>query len=64
MEKTTISNIETGITKKCDILYKNSKRLEVVIEETTIKVILKKNTINEKFYSGKFSNMDFQSSGE
>ena len=42
----------------------NSEPSEVVIEETTIKVILKKNTINEKFYSGKFSNMDFQSSGE
>ena len=40
MEKTTISNIETGISKKWDILYKNKTRLELVIENTTIKLTL------------------------
>ena len=64
MEKTIISNIETGISKKCDILYKNNSRLEVAIEETTIKIILKKNNHLDKYYLGKFSNMEFQSTGE
>jgi len=64
MEKTTIINIETGVSKNCDILYKNNNRLEVVIEKTTIKIILKKNNTHDKFYIGNFSNMDFQSSGE
>ena len=45
MEKTTIINIETGISKKCDILFKNKNILEVVIEDTTIKItLIKKKT--------------------
>ncbi|MBI28788.1 MAG: hypothetical protein CMI95_02710 [Pelagibacteraceae bacterium] len=64
MEKTTISNIETGISKKCDILYKNKTRLELVIENTTIKLTLIKLNPIEKYYKAKFSNMDFQSTGE
>ncbi len=64
MEKTTISNIETGVTKNCDILYKSIKKIELVIEGTTIKVILKKNNPLDKYYVGKISNMDFQSTGE
>ena len=35
MEKTKIENIETGILKECDILYKNKTRLELVVEKTT-----------------------------
>jgi len=42
MKKTIIKNIATGISKKCDILSKNDNFLEVVLEGTTIKVILKK----------------------
>ena len=64
MEKTTISNIETGISKNCDILYKNKNKLEVAIEGTTIKIILKKNNPLDKYYLGRLSNMDFQSTGE
>tara|TARA_B100001123_G_scaffold12447_1_gene14573 strand:- start:53 stop:247 length:195 start_codon:yes stop_codon:yes gene_type:complete len=64
MEKTIISNIETGISKNCDILYKNKNRLEVAIEGTTIKIILKKNNPLDKYYLGRLSNMDFQSTGE
>ena len=64
MEKTTISNTETGVSKKCDILYKNDTRLELVIEETTIKIILTKTNPNDNYYKGKLSNMDFQSKGE
>ena len=60
MQKTTIRNIETGISKNCDILKKNDKFLEVVIENTTIKIILKK--INNK-YVGKFKEMEFISTG-
>ena len=63
MEKTTIKNTETGITKNCDILFKNHLRLELVLEKTTIKIILKKKSPLDKFYLGKFSNMDFISSG-
>jgi len=64
MEKTSISNIETGITKNCDIIYKNDKKLELVVEGTTIKIILKKNNPLDQYYKGKISNMDFQSSGD
>ena len=64
MEKTIISNIETGISKNCDILYKNKNKLEVAIEGTTIKIILKKNNPLDKYYLGRLSNMDFQSTGE
>ena len=42
MDKTKIKNIETGIIKNCDILKKNEQFLEVVIENTTIKILLKK----------------------
>ena len=58
MEKTIITNTETGISKQCDILKKNDKYMEVVIEETTIKIILKR---KNNIYVGKFKNMEFQS---
>ena len=60
MDKTKITNIETGITKNCDILKKNEQFLEVVIENTTIKILLKK--INNN-YVGKYKDMEFVSSG-
>ena len=60
MHKTTIRNLETNIEKKCDILNKNDKILEVVIENTTIKLILfKKN----KLYVGRFKDLEFVSNG-
>ena len=62
MKKTKIKNIETGIIKNCDILLKNDRFLEVVIEDTTIKITLKKK--NDKLYLGKYKNMEFISSGE
>ena len=46
MQKTTIQNIETGVTKNCDILKKNDQFLEVVLEGTTIKILLKNKEIN------------------
>ena len=58
MKKTTITNTETGITKQCDILSKNDKFMEVVLENTTIKILLKK---KNNIYIGKFKNMEFQS---
>ena len=60
MLKTTIKNLETNIQKKCDILKKNENYLEVVIEGTTIKILLKKHN-NE--YFGKYKDMEFISSG-
>ena len=61
MNKTKIKNIETGITKNCDILKKNPQFLEIVIENTTIKILLKK--INNN-YVGKYKDMEFVSSGD
>ena len=60
MQKTIIQNVETGVTRSCDILKKNDKILEVVLEGTTIKILLKKN--NNK-YIGKFKEMEFISTG-
>ena len=60
MQKTIITNIETKISKNCDILKKNDQYLEVVLEGTTIKILLKKN--NGK-YIGKYKNMEFFSLG-
>ena len=60
MQKTIIQNIATGVTKNCDILKKNDKILEVVLEGTTIKILLKKH--NNK-YIGKFKEMEFVSTG-
>ena len=51
---------ETGIKKNCDILIKNEKILEVVIEGTTVKILLKKHNNN---YIGKFKEMEFISTG-
>ena len=60
MHKTTIKNLETNIQKKCDILKINDKVLEVVIENTTIKLTLfKKN----KLYVGRFKDLEFVSNG-
>ena len=56
MNKTIITNSETGISKKCDILKKNDKIMEVVIEETTIKILLRK---KNNLYIGNFNNMEF-----
>ena len=60
MQKTIIQNIETGVTKNCYILKKNEKILEVGLEGTTIKILLKKH--NNK-YIGKFKEMEFISTG-
>ena len=60
MQKTKIQNIETGITKNCDILKKNEQFLEVVLEGTTIKILLKK---QRDKYIGKFKDMEFVSTG-
>ena len=60
MEKTQIKNIETRISKTCDILKKNNQFMEVVIEGTTIKILFKK--INNQ-YVGKFKDMEFFSTG-
>ncbi|MDC0343015.1 hypothetical protein OAN10_02075 [Alphaproteobacteria bacterium] len=60
MRQTIIKNIATGITKKCDILSKNDNFLEVVLVDTTIKIILKKKS---DIYIGSYKNMEFTSEG-
>ena len=60
MKQTVIKNIATGISKKCDILRKNDNFLEVVLEGTTIKIILKKKS---EVYIGSYKNMEFISEG-
>ena len=60
MRQTIIKNIATGITKNCDILKKNDKILEVVLESTTIKIILKK---KGEIYVGSYKEMEFTSEG-
>ena len=60
MNKTKIKNIASGIQKNCDILRKNDQLLEVVIEDTTIKILLKKKTNK---YIGYFKDMEFESDG-
>ena len=60
MNKTKIKNIASGIEKNCDILRKNDQFLEVVLEDTTIKILLKKK--NNKFI-GYFKDMEFESDG-
>ena len=60
MLKTTIKNLETDIEKKCDILKKNDKILEVVIENTTIKLTLFK---KKNLYVGRFKDLEFVSNG-
>ena len=60
MKQTIIKNIATGITKKCDILKKNDNFLEVILEGTTIKIILKK---KGEIYVGSYKDMEFTSKG-
>ena len=60
MKKTKIKNISSGIEKNCDILRKNDHILEVVLEGTTIKILLKKQTNK---YIGYFKEMEFESDG-
>ena len=60
MIKTKIKNIASGIEKNCDILRKNDDILEVVLEDTIIKIFLKKK--GEK-YIGYFKDMEFESDG-
>ena len=61
MQKTNIKNIATGIFKKCDILKKNDQFLEVVLEDTTIKILLKK---QKNIYIVKYKDMEFISDGD
>ena len=60
MRQTIIKNIATGITKNTDILKKNDNFLEVVLEGTTIKIILKK---KGEIYFGSYKDMEFTSEG-
>ncbi len=60
MRQTIIKNIATGIAKNCDILKKNDNFLEVVLEGTTIKIILKK---KGEIYVGSYKDMEFTSLG-
>ena len=60
MRQTIIKNISTGVTKNCDILSKNDKYLEVVLQGTTIKIILKKKL---NVYIGSYKDMEFTSEG-
>ena len=60
MKKTKIKNIASGIEKNCDILKKNESILEVVLEGTTIKILLKKKTNK---YIGYYKEMEFESDG-
>ena len=60
MRQTIIKNIATGITKKCDILFKSDNFLEVVLIDTTIKITLKKKS---GIYIGSYKNMEFISKG-
>ena len=60
MKKILIKNIATGIEKKCDILKKNDNFLEVVIEHTTIKILLKKKS---NIFIGTYKEMEFISEG-
>ena len=60
MKQTIVKNIETGITKKCDILSKNNNFLEVVLEGTTIKLTLKRKL---DVYIGFYKGMEFISEG-
>ena len=60
MSKTIIKSTLSGIEKRCDILKKNNNYLEVVLENTTIKIILKK---NNNLYIGKYKDMEFVSTG-
>ena len=60
MKKTTVKNIATGITKKCDILRKNTNFLDVVLEGTTIKLTLKRKS---NVYIGFYKGMEFISEG-
>ena len=61
MRQTIIKNIATGISKKCDTLSKNDNFLEVLLEGTTIKIILKKKS---GLYIGSFKDMEFTSDGQ
>ena len=60
MNKTIIKSTESGIEKNCDIILKNEKFLEVVIENTTIKILLRK---NNNVYIGNYKDMEFTSTG-
>jgi len=60
MKKTIIKNIATGIEKKCDILKKNHNLLEVVIEDTTIKILFRKKS---NIFFGTYKEMEFISEG-
>ena len=60
MKKAKIKNIVSGIEKNCDILRKNDNILEVVLEGTKIKILLKKKTNK---YIGYFKEMEFESDG-
>ena len=60
MDKTTIKSTETGKEQICDILRKNEKILEVVIQNSTIKILLKK---HNNIYIGRYKDMEFTLTG-
>ncbi len=60
MNKTKVRNIASGVEKTCDILRKNDQILEVVLVDTTIKILLKKRSNK---YIGYYKDMEFESDG-
>ena len=60
MNQTIIKSTETGREQICDILRKNEKILEVVIQNSTIKILLKK---HNNIYIGRYKDMEFTSTG-
>ena len=61
MNKTIIKSTESGIEQKCDILKKNDNFLEVILENTTIKIFLKK---RKNIYVGNYKEIEFTSTGK
>ena len=61
MNKTIIKSTESGIEQKCEILKKNDKYLEVILENTTIKIFLKK---RNNIYVGNYKEIEFTSTGK
>jgi len=64
MDKTTITCTDTGVSHGADILEESDRRLKVAIEGTQVAITLSKQNPNDKVYVGRYSGLEFTSTGE
>ena len=64
MERTKIINTANGKTAGADVIQKTDRRLIVILDNSTLRVEMTKNSPHDKNYVGSLHGMEFTSTGD